>query len=73
LFTEKWLYTYESIIQNWLTPTRQIIEGHKYFELLKNQNVSFYDTTKQIETRFELAAPPPPVAPIIAGGGGGDY
>lgn len=73
LFSEKWLYTYESIIQKWLTPTRQIIEGNKYFELLKNQNVSFYDSTKQIEPRFEIAAPPSLVAPVILGGGGGNY
>lgn len=71
LFSDKWLYTYEAIVQNWLTPTRNIIQGHKYFELLRNQNVKFYDTTKQIDTHFEIDIPAPPVAPIIAGGGGG--
>lgn len=68
LFTEKWLYTYEAIVQNWLTPTRQIIQGHKYFEILRNQNVHFYDTTKQIDIKFEIVTPAP-VAPIITGGG----
>lgn len=71
LLSEKWLYTYEAIVQNWLTPTRNIIQGHKYFELLRNQNVKFYDTTRQIDTHFLINIPAPPTAPIIVGGGGG--
>jgi uncharacterized LabA/DUF88 family protein len=71
LFSEKWLYTYEAMVQNWLTPTRHIIQGHKYFELLKNQNVKFYDTTKQIDTHFEIDIPAAPATPIVAGASGG--
>jgi uncharacterized LabA/DUF88 family protein len=70
LFTEKWLYTYESIVQNWLRPTRPIIQGHKYFELLRNQNVKFYDSNKQIDTKFELDIPVVPAGSVIVGGGG---
>lgn len=57
LFSEKWLYTYEAIVQNWLIPKRQIIQGHKYFELLKNQGVRFYDSNRQIDTKFNFDDP----------------
>lgn len=57
LFSEKWLFTYEAVVQGWLTPSRNIIQGNKYFKLLFDHSVMFYDSTKQIETAFSINPP----------------
>jgi len=72
LFTDKWLFTYESIMQNWLKPTRAVISGHEYFHLLVDHKVTFYDTDKQIETEFLNipVKPPQPDVPVEVEAGG---
>jgi hypothetical protein len=52
LFSEKWLFSYESIMQGWLTPSRNIILGHEYFKILSNYRILFYDPTIQISPEF---------------------
>ena len=58
LFNEKWLFTYESIKQGWLNPTKKVIEKHEYFKLLFNYNVSFYNIENQIDTTFAIPTHP---------------
>lgn len=54
LTTEKWLYTYEAISQGWINPTKKIIESNKYFSLLYNYKVNFYNKNNQIGTNFKV-------------------
>jgi hypothetical protein len=46
LFEEKWLLTYESIIQNWLVPINSNpLETNEYFNILREHEIKFYDKT----------------------------
>lgn len=54
LWTENWLFTYESICQNWLTPAPSVISDHEYFQILKHFNVRFYDSNRQLVKDFRL-------------------
>ncbi|WP_454801033.1 RNA-directed DNA polymerase [Mucilaginibacter phyllosphaerae] len=50
LMDEKWLLTYESLMQGWLTLKPDPIKNNEYFNILKKYNISFYDSTKKVKT-----------------------
>ncbi len=55
LFTEDWLFVYESYIKEWLDyKGRQIIGGHRFMEILFDFDISFYNPTNQVRTDFEM-------------------
>jgi hypothetical protein len=84
LMDEKWLLTYESIIQGWIkSPKINPIMENEYFDILKKHKVKFYDTTKKVipykliepitikvETTPKVEIKP---KEIITGGGNSDY
>lgn len=45
LKTEYWLLAYEAIIKGWLTTTTDYISQNVFFNTLRNNGVSFYDTS----------------------------
>ena len=46
LFEEKWLLTYESIIQKWVVPINSNpLETNEYFNILREHEIKFYDKT----------------------------
>lgn len=50
-FGDKWLLVYESIKKGWLNPSNPtLLSENKYFCLLDQQNVEFYDGNNQIPT-----------------------
>jgi len=50
-FEEKWLLTYESIIKKWLEPSpNNLLDKNPFFKLLKDNNVTFYDVSQQLES-----------------------
>lgn len=81
LMDEKWLLTYEAIVQGWIkSPKVNPILENEYFEILKKHKVKFYDNTKKVipykliepvpsktQTTLKVAIKPE----IIASGGGG--
>lgn len=49
LMDEKWLLTYESIVQGWIkSPKINPIIENEYFGILKKHKVKFYDNTKRV-------------------------
>lgn len=52
LHTEKWLFVYESIRQSWVNANHSIVTEHRYFKILFDYNIKFYDPSKQIEVSF---------------------
>lgn len=49
LMDEKWILTYESIMQGWIkSPTINPINENEYFEILKKHKVKFYDISKRV-------------------------
>lgn len=50
LFEDKWLFTYESIIHDWLPPINpNPLETNEYFKILKKHDVKFYDENIKAE------------------------
>lgn len=45
LYNKKWLFTYETLYNNWLTDTNAILDNDIFFKKLKDNNISFYDKT----------------------------
>ena len=46
LFEEKWLLTYESLIQKWVVPINSNpLETNEYFNILREHEIKFYDKT----------------------------
>jgi hypothetical protein len=84
LMDEKWLLTYESIIQGWIkSPKINPISENEYFSVLKNHNVKFYDVTRRvvpfkivepIKTKVEVVTKTEekPKQTLSSGGGGGN-
>ena len=55
LFTENWLWAYEGVKKGWLTPIEVgLLDNNLFFKLLKDQNVEFYETSKQLKTYISL-------------------
>lgn len=55
LFTENWLWAYEGIKKGWLNPAEiNLLENNLFFKLLKDHDVEFYDTAKQLNTYIFL-------------------
>lgn len=51
LMSDNWLLAYESVKKGWLTPAEaNLIDNNLFFKILKNKNVEFYKTTKQLKT-----------------------
>lgn len=77
LQNEGWLFTYQAITSNWLTPTNNPIDTNKYFELLRSHSVSFYDNTKRVEKAqiniVEQSDTSSYTANSIVSGGGSSY
>ena len=50
LFSEYWLLAYEGVKKGWLTPSNaNFLDENHFFKLLKDLDVEFYDTSKQLE------------------------
>ena len=50
LFSEYWLLAYEGVKKGWLTPRNaNFLDENHFFKLLKDLDVEFYDTSKQLE------------------------
>lgn len=55
LFSEYWILAYESIKKGWLTPSEpNLLENNEYFKLLKDNDVEFYDSSKQLTPYKEI-------------------
>lgn len=55
LFSESWLLAYESVKKGWLTPANpSLLDDNLFFQILKNLNVEFYDSTKQLTTYYSV-------------------
>jgi len=65
LYNENWLLSYEALIKGWLPSNvgYNYISRDNFFSLLELNNVSFYDTTRQIEP-VELKEPIEEIRPI---------
>lgn len=51
LHEESWLLIYEAIIKGWVIPQNpNILDSDDFFKLLKDNNVSFYDDSKQLDS-----------------------
>jgi hypothetical protein len=48
LKNENWLFAYEIGIKKWIGTSYNYIDNDPYFKILKNNHVSFYDPTRQI-------------------------
>ncbi|MEC4049651.1 RNA-directed DNA polymerase [Flavobacterium sp. SUN046] len=88
LMEDKWLLTYESILQGWIkSPKLNPISENEFFSLLKKHRVKFYDDTRKV-TPYKLMSPIPKpkeiaetpkgeapkvsVEKILSGSGGGN-
>jgi hypothetical protein len=49
LYNENWLLAYEAYIKNWLPKTTNFVETDDFFKDLFDNDVEFYDTTRQTE------------------------
>ena len=47
---ENWLFIYESIKKGWLSPMIDPVADNKYFEILKNSGVYFYNENARVKT-----------------------
>ncbi len=45
LYDDHWLLAYEAVIKDWIAPSEDYIENDPFFKSLKDDEVSFYDTT----------------------------
>lgn len=51
LMSENWLLSYEGVKKGWLTPAEaNLLDNNLFFKILKDKNVEFYDTAKQLKT-----------------------
>ena len=51
LFSEHWLLAYEAVSKGWLTPSEtNLIENNKFFKILKDKNIEFFDCSRQMST-----------------------
>lgn len=50
LMNENWLFTYETIKKGWLNPTENPIDENKYFEILIDKGVYFYNEDAKVKT-----------------------
>ncbi len=49
LFSEYWLLAYEGVKKGWLTPSNaNFLDDNHFFKILKDLDVEFYDTSKQL-------------------------
>ncbi len=49
LFTESWLLAYEGVKKGWLNPAElNLLDNNLFFKLLKDNDIEFYDTSKQM-------------------------
>jgi hypothetical protein len=49
LFTENWLLAYEAVKKGWLVPSDpNLIDTNLFFKLLKENNIEFYKSNKQL-------------------------
>ena len=46
LYDDHWLFAYEALIKGWLTVSNDYIEEDPFFKLLKDENISFYESTR---------------------------
>lgn len=63
VFNEDWLIAYEAFRKKWLNfGTRNLLDKNEFFEILDHYDVTFYDSSRQIETSFSVN-PPPEIEP----------
>nr|WP_249665452.1 RNA-directed DNA polymerase [Mucilaginibacter sp. Bleaf8] len=49
LYNEYWLIAYEAVIKGWLNPTKDYIAEDPFFNVLRLNNVQFYDVNRKID------------------------
>ncbi|MCA8010214.1 RNA-directed DNA polymerase [Burkholderia cenocepacia] len=54
LFGSNWLLVYEGAIQGWLKPALPVVQSEKYFKELAQNNVRFFDLSREPEPVFKL-------------------
>ncbi|MEC3905911.1 RNA-directed DNA polymerase [Tamlana sp. 2201CG12-4] len=63
LFNGDWLISYESYRKSWLNfKTRKIFDLNEFFEILNHYDITFYDSSRQLDTNFSVS-PPPEIEP----------
>lgn len=63
VFNEDWLIAYETFRKKWLNyGTKNLLDKNEFFEILNYYDVTFYDSSRQIETSFSVS-PPPEIQP----------
>jgi len=50
LMNENWLFTYESIKKGWLVPSDNPIDKNKYFKILLDNGIYFYNENARVKT-----------------------
>lgn len=54
---ENWLLIYETIVKKWLVFDNPVkILNNEYFEIMKNYDVSFYETEKQVRPKISMVS-----------------
>mgnify|MGYP006431653877 CR=1 FL=1 len=56
LMNENWLFTYESIKKGWLKPLNNPIDENKYFQILLENGIYFYNRDAKVKT-FTIKKP----------------
>lgn len=46
LYDDHWLLAYEVLMKEWIPPSKNYLDDDPFFKALKDNDVSFYDTTK---------------------------
>ncbi|WP_454805351.1 hypothetical protein [Paraburkholderia fungorum] len=54
LFGPSWLLVYEGAVQGWLKPALPVVQSEKYFKELAQNNVRFFDLSREPEPVFKL-------------------
>ncbi|ENU25783.1 RNA-directed DNA polymerase [Acinetobacter modestus] len=68
LMTENWLLAYEAVKKGWLIPSdTNFIDNNLFFKILRDNDVEFYDTTKQLEI-YEASTVPVEISTTVFSG-----
>lgn len=63
LTDEKWILAYEISLRNWLVTNFDYIDldaDNKYYKILKDNGITFYDNTRQVTVKNDFSTTPTP-------------